>query len=147
MLVITFLWKHVFGLWKLNNKEEKEDIRLKWACWSPTLTLKDLLMLLLFSLRLVVWCSFSVFPAVGGWALLQCLFSAARRNVWFPEVTPALQPGIQALKSSDTDPAWLSSEQSSLVVEWQKIRDLKQGHPHKVSFRVGFFHTNRNDDH
>lgn len=84
-------------------------------------------MLLFFSLSLVVWCTrFRVFSAVVGWGLGQSLFLAALRNVGFPEVTPAFQPGIQALKSSDTDPAWPSSEQSSLVAEWQKIKDLNR---------------------
>lgn len=106
----------------VNSVKRKRDIRLKRACWSPTLTLKDLLMLLLFSLRLVVCC-----PRL-------CVF-----NVWFPEVPPVLQPGIHGLKSSDTDPAWLSSEQSSLVVEWQKIRDLNSVTITKSVSRLDYF--------
>lgn len=106
----------------VNSIKRKRDIRLKRACWSPTLTLKDLLMLLLFSLRLVVCC-----PRL-------CVF-----NVWFPEVPPVLQPGIHGLKSSDTDPVWLSSEQSSLVVEWQKIRDLNSVTITKSVSRLDYF--------
>lgn len=86
------------------------------AC--PTLMLKDLLMLLLFSLSHVV------LSAGDGCLLLQELLSASPTHVPLPDVTSVFQPGIQVLKSCDTEPAGPSSEHPSLVVERQKIRDL-----------------------
>lgn len=93
------------------------------SCCCPTLMLKDLLMLLLFSLSHC--CTrLDVLSAGDGCLLLQELLSASPTHVPLPDVTSVFQPGIQVLKSCDTDPAGPSSGHSSLVVERQKIRDL-----------------------
>lgn len=103
----------------------KQQQQQKTSCCCPTLMLKDLLMLLFFSLSHVVRCTrLDVLAAGDGCLLLQELLSASPTHVPLPDVTSVLQPGIQVLKSCDTEPAGPSSEHSSLVVERQKIRDL-----------------------
>lgn len=98
--------------------------------------LKDLLTLLLLSLSVVVWCTGwsaslpPLFSRVDCWLVLQCLLSVSLYRVWSPAVTSVVQPGPHVLHPSDTFPACLSSGQSSLVLEWHRIRDLD-----KISFR------------
>lgn len=90
--------------------------------------LNDLRMLLLLVLsvgdrRLFV----SVPPflsRVGCWLFLQFVFSVSPWCVWFPAVTSGFQPIPHVLHPSDTVPAWLSSRESSLLFEWQRMRDL-----------------------
>ena len=97
---------------------------------SRTLMLKDLLTLLLLSLSVVVWCTWwsaslpPLFSRVECWLVLQCLLSVSLYRVWSPVVTSVVQPGPHVLHPSDTFPACLSSGQSSLVLEWHRIRDL-----------------------
>lgn len=102
----------------------KQQQQQQTSC-CPTLMLKDLLMLLLFSLPHAVGCTrLDVLPAGDGCLLLQELLSASPPHVPLPDVTSGFQPGIQVLKSCDTEPAGPSSGHSSLVVERQKIKDL-----------------------
>lgn len=102
------------------------------ACWvelksSHTLMLKDLLTLLLFSRRIVVWLLASLPPLFSRfecWVVFHCPFSVALYPVWSLVVASVFQVGLHVRHPSDLSSACLSSRHSSLVLEWHRIRDL-----------------------
>lgn len=134
----TSMWECICSVWWQGQGTNAHRIRLKntllcWHAnvysseitWNPTLMLKDLLMLLLFSLSVGVWCTrLSTFSTGDCWVFLLCLLSDSLWNVWSPEVTSVFQTEPHVVHSSDTGPECLSSRQSSLFVEWQSISDL-----------------------